>query len=112
MWNWVHLSARIFLCVVGAFCLVTAIFLYTGEEGRTQSALEDLWTRIDDRHKRVLSAHTAFMQQVARLETRYLDALFGHRLFSLRSVGVSLSFSVSSAALSFCIFSILSNASL
>jgi hypothetical protein len=64
-----------------------------------QSVLEDLWARIDDRQRSVLSLHAAFMQQVAKSTSRGLDLLFGHGLFTLRCVGASICFSVSSVAL-------------
>jgi len=66
-----------------------------------QSILEDLWTKIDDRQEHVLSLHAAYMQQVAKSVSRGFDLLFGHKLFSFRFLGVSISYSVSSVALAF-----------
>jgi hypothetical protein len=92
--------------VAGVFCLLTACLAYPGEEGQMQSVLEDLWTKIDDRQKGVLGAHTAFMQQVARAASRGFDQVFGHKLLSLRCLGVSVAYSIAS----FGLFAFLDNA--
>jgi hypothetical protein len=63
-----------------------------------QSGLEDLWAKIDDRQKGLLSAHAAFMQQVAKAASRGFDRVFGHELISARCLGVSISYSIASYA--------------
>src|SRR5713226_2450169 len=103
MWNFLHLSLRVAAAIAGAFCLLTAFLSYPGEEGQMQSVLEDLWAKIDDRQKIALSLHAAFMQQVAKSVSRGFDLLFGHKLFSFRCLGVSISYSVSSVALTLII---------
>jgi hypothetical protein len=66
MWHVLQLIFHAALAITGAFCLLTACLSYPGEEGQMQSGLEDLWAKIDDRQKGLLSAHAAFMQQVAK----------------------------------------------
>lgn len=75
--------------LLGFFCLLSAIALYPNEEGKIQSRFEDFWIRVDDYQELALSRHTAFLQQVAGLETRFLDRVFGIRLFSPQAIGVS-----------------------
>lgn len=85
--------------LVGVTCLMIAWSLYPNEEGKIQSVLEDLWVKIDDRNKRALSLHTAFMQEVAKATGGYFDLLFGHRLLSIRSLASSLCLSLASFAI-------------
>lgn len=99
MWHILQLAFHLSLAIAGAFCLLTACLAYPGEEGQMQSALEDLWAKIDDRQKDVLSAHTAFMQQVAKAASRGFDRVFGHELISIRCLGVSISYSIASVSL-------------
>lgn len=99
MWRIAHLSLRILAAIAGGFCLLTAFLAYPDEEGRMQTALEDLWTKIDDHQKAALSLHTAFMQEVAKSVSRGFDLLFGHKLFSIRCLGVSIAYSIASVPL-------------
>jgi hypothetical protein len=94
MWHFIHFVVRPAEGLLGAFCVLTAIALYPNEEGKLQSKFEDFWIRLDDYQQVALSRHSAFMQQVARLESRFLDRVFGSALFSSRVVGVSFSFSL------------------
>jgi hypothetical protein len=84
-----------------------ALLLYPSEDGKIQSILQDLWIRVDDRQKTALSLHTAFMQEVAKLETRFLEMVFGKNLFSVRSLGASLYYSAASITLMALLFSYL-----
>ena len=68
--------------------------LYPGEEGKLQSKFEDFWIRVDDFKNLALSRHVAFVTGVARLETRFLDRVFGHNLFSGLSMSASLCLSI------------------
>jgi hypothetical protein len=99
MWHVLHLIARPFEALLGVFCVVTAIMLYPGEEGKIQSKFEDFWVRVDDFQNLALSRHATFMTQVARLETQFLDRSFGHKLFSGQSVALSCWFSAMSFGL-------------
>jgi len=88
-----HLAHLVLIAVAfvfGLFCLVTAALLYPGEEGNIQSKFEDFWVRVDDYQKLALSGHAAFVTQLAKLETRLLDYVFGPRLLSVRAVVVSV----------------------
>jgi len=90
MWHLLHLVVAPAEFLLGLFCLLTAIVLYPGEEGQIQSKFEDFWVRVDDYQQLALSRHAAFMTQVAKLETRFLDRVFGSKLISSRAVGVSV----------------------
>src|SRR5882724_2234547 len=95
MWHLLHLIAAPVEFLLGAFCLATAILLYPGEDGKIQSKLEDFWVHVDDTQHRALSRATRFMTAIARFETRVLDSVFGSKLISWRSIGVSVCFSLS-----------------
>src|SRR5579864_5361200 len=95
----IRILLRILSFLAGIICVAIGFLLYPGEEGAVQSALEDLWIKIHDRHTIVLSLHTAFMQVVARQTARYFDRLFGHKLFSIRSFGTSICLSAASFGL-------------
>jgi hypothetical protein len=82
MWHVLHLIARPIEALLGVFCVLTAIVLYPDEEGKIQSKFEDFWVRVDDFKNLALTRHAAFMIQVAQLETRFLDRVFGHELIS------------------------------
>jgi hypothetical protein len=99
MWHVLHLIARPIEALLGVFCVLSAIVLYPDEEGTLQSKFEDFWVRVDDYQHLALSKHAAFMTQVAKLETRFLDTLFGQKLISLRSIEVSISCSLISSIL-------------
>lgn len=96
MWHILHLIARPIEALLGVFCVVTAIMLYPNEEGKIQSKFEDFWVRVDDFKNLALTRHAAFMSEVAKLETRFLDRVFGERLFSIRAIAVSLACSIMS----------------
>jgi hypothetical protein len=104
VWRLFHFVVRPAEVLSGVFCLITALLLYRDEEGRIQSVLEDFWITVDDYQKLALSRHAAFMQQVAKLETRFLDRIFGNKLVSLQSVVVSCCCSLMSAVLVLSIF--------
>jgi hypothetical protein len=89
MWHVLHLIARPFEALLGVFCIVTATLLYPKEDGTIQSKLEDFWVRVDDYQKLALSRAAAFMTQVARFESRFLDRVFGHKLISPQALAVS-----------------------
>jgi hypothetical protein len=96
MWHVLHLIARPIEVLLGVFCVVTAIMLYPNEEGKIQSKLEDFWIRVDDFKNLALSHHAAFMTQVAKLEMKLLDKLFGRKLVSIQSVVLSCCLSLTS----------------
>ena len=83
------LAAKMFVALLGLFCALTAIVLYPNEEGKIQSKFEDFWVRAHDYQRLALSRHAAFMTQVAKLESAFLDRVFGPKLFSVQSIIVS-----------------------
>lgn len=89
MWHVVHLIARPIEALLGLFCLLTAILLYPDQEGMIQSKFEDFWIRVHDYQKLALSKHAAFITQIAKLETEFLDRIFGQRIVSVQAVVVS-----------------------
>lgn len=96
MWHLVHLIARPVEALLGVFCVLTAILLYPDEQGKIQSKFEDFWIRVDDFQNLALTRHAAFMTQVAKLETRLLDRIFGSQSISLQFVVVSACLSLAS----------------
>jgi hypothetical protein len=95
MWQHVsHFILRPIEALLGLFFVLSAIALYPGEEGKIQSKFEDFWISVDDYQKMALSRHTTFMVEVANIETRFLDRLFGQRLFSVQLLCVSFFCSV------------------
>lgn len=94
MWHVLHLVVRPIEAALGFFCILTAIVLYPNEEGRIQSKFEDFWIIMDDFKNLALSKHIAFLTRIAELETRILDRIFGSKLFSPQTVGVSLAVSL------------------
>ena len=89
MWHLIHIIASTLGFFLGLFCVLTATMLYPGEEGKIQSTFEDSWVRVDDYQKRALSKHAAFMTEVAKLESRFIDRVFGEGPFSVRAIGVA-----------------------
>lgn len=88
------LFLRILAIACGAILIYASIFLYEDEEGKIQNKLEDLWLKISNARKYALSKHTAFMQMIAKLMTIGFDRIFGSRLFSLQSIGVSICYAM------------------
>jgi hypothetical protein len=101
MWHALHLIARPIEVLLRVFCVLTAIVLYPDEEGKIQSKLEDFWIRVDDFQNQSLTRHAAFVTQVAQLESKLLDRVFGNRLFSVQAVGISFCCSVGMMSLGF-----------
>jgi|SRR6267142_526169 len=101
MWHIIHVIARPVEALLGLFCVLSAIVLYPGEEGRIQSKFEDFWVRVDDYQKLALSRNAAFMTQVAKLQTRFLDRVFGAKLISAQALAVSFCCSVATFSLLF-----------
>jgi hypothetical protein len=94
MWHVLHLISRPIEVLLGLFCVLTAIVLYPDEEGKIQSKFEDVWVRVDDYQILALSRHTAFMTQVAKLETSFLNRVFGTDLISRQALTFSFWFSI------------------
>jgi hypothetical protein len=74
-------------------CGIAVIYLLTlrkDEEGRIEDYLQRVWKRVYQLRKKALSSHIAFINVVASAITSILDQLFGLRLLSIQSIGVSL----------------------
>jgi hypothetical protein len=93
------IAARVCVAMLGAILLYLAFFLYEDEAGRYQNRLEQLWIQIDDVSHTALARHTAFLKKTIGLLRFGLDSLFGKRLISVRSVAVTLAYSVGSSFL-------------
>lgn len=82
--------------VGGMFFLYASILLYEDEHGRIQNTLERWWARLDDARYTAVSRQVAFTHEIASVENRALERLFGKSLFSFRALAVSNSFSLAS----------------
>jgi hypothetical protein len=96
MSHFFHFIVRPAEALLGAFCLLTAILLYPDEEGKIQSKFEDFWITVDDYRISAISRNAAFMRQVARLESHFLDGVFGVKLVSTKAFVVSFFWSLAS----------------
>ncbi|MFZ0819576.1 MAG: hypothetical protein WAM91_05870 [Candidatus Acidiferrales bacterium] len=90
-----HLSRLVAGCQ-GALLIYAGLFLKEDEERKVQNLLVKAWSLIDDAEKAAISSQTAFMRTVAQLTTRALQRVFGEKLFSVRSLGVSVCLSMAS----------------
>jgi hypothetical protein len=96
MFDVLSIAYRIIALIGGSLFLYAAIFLYEDEQGRIQNILEDLWVKIDDRQRVSLSRHAMFVQVLTQFMSQGLNRMFGKRLLSVRSVGVSICYSFAS----------------
>ena len=93
------LVLKIASVVSGTLIVLISVFLYEPEEGLIQNKLEEWWVALSDAEPRAVNKHTAFMAAVADFASRVFDRLFGKKLLSIRSVGVSACFSLASLGL-------------
>jgi hypothetical protein len=93
------LVLRIASVISGTLLVLISTFLYEPEEGLIQNKLEEWWVALSDAEPRALNKHTAFLAAVADFASRVFDQLFGKKLLSIRSVGVSACFSLASLGL-------------
>jgi hypothetical protein len=94
-----HSVIRIIELVLGIFFVFTATALYPDEEGKLRSKFEDIWVRADDFENRAVSRHTTFVTQLAQLQARMLDKVFGTNLLSGKALSVSFCLSIASVSL-------------
>lgn len=92
---------RLFIVVhfLGVLFVCAGLFLYEDEEGNFQNRVEEWWIKLSDKQKESRSAVAGFMRQVARLTGNGFDRLFGHGLFSVRVIPVSIYLSLASVFL-------------
>jgi hypothetical protein len=80
----------------GVILILMSSLLYETEEGAIQNRLEQWWIVLVDAEPRAVDRHAAFVANVAALGSHLFDRLFGSKLFSVRSLGVSACFSLAS----------------
>jgi hypothetical protein len=73
--------------------LFYASLSYETEDGKIQNLLEEWWIKVDDYKKQAISKHTAFIKTLASLVTNIFDRVFGTRIYSVESLGVSICYS-------------------
>src|SRR6266404_2675641 len=79
--------------VVVGVLLFYASLSYETEDGRIQNLLEEWWIKVDDYKKQAISEHTAFIKALASLVTNIFVKVFGTRIYSVESLGVSICYS-------------------
>jgi hypothetical protein len=82
--------------LVGCLLIYAAVFLRKDEEGQFQNLLETWVMRLAEKRTAALSTAARFTQAVAKLAARGFDRVFGTKLLSIRAIGVSISFSLTS----------------
>jgi hypothetical protein len=88
------------LCAgLGLALIAFSLSLYENEEGEVKNRLEAIWVTLSDAGSIAVRKHAAFMAGVAALTGRLFDRLFGVKLFSLWSVGVSACLSLASVVI-------------
>lgn len=100
--EWIHTltdwALRACGMVWGFLFLYVAFFLYEDEEGRLQNALENAWLRIADRSDPASLRVQVLLTETSRFSSLALDRVFGHRLLSRQSIGVSFCYVAGSMA--------------
>lgn len=100
---------RLIAIPVGVLAYYAAFFMYEDEEGKWQSRIEMLWVAVNDREKLTGRRTSALFNKVAGVTTRGFNRVFGSRLFSFQSVGVSTGYAIAALflTLAFIMFAIL-----
>jgi hypothetical protein len=91
---------RLVAIPVGVLAYYAAFFMYEDEEGKWQSRIETLWVAVNDREKLTGNRTSALFNKVAGVTTRGFNRVFGSRLFSFQSVGVSTGYALAALFLS------------
>lgn len=94
----VKVVVQILALLTGLFFIYLSVFTYENEDGKVISLLDEWWIKIDDLQKVVISRHVAFLKTVSCLALAGFDRLFGSKLISPLSAGVSICYSFSSMA--------------
>src|ERR1043165_2840932 len=81
---------------VGALMMGWSVLLYPEEERSISTTLATWWVRIDDVGKSATARNKTLIRDVALALDRWLDAVFGERLISVRALASSLCLSFSS----------------
>jgi hypothetical protein len=92
----IHTFAVSICSIAGVILIYASIFLKESEEGIVQNRLEVWLEMIRLRREKSLSYVVALMNAVAVFTGRIFDKLFGKKLFSIRSFGASMCYSLGS----------------
>jgi hypothetical protein len=85
--------------IAGGLLIYAALFLYESDEGEVQNRLEIWLVAVRRRREASLSHVVVILTAVASLSGQIFDRLFGKKLFSLRSFGASMCYSIASIVL-------------
>ncbi|NCA80551.1 MAG: hypothetical protein EOM76_10275 [Sphingobacteriia bacterium] len=77
------------MTIFGIACLTLAFFLYESEERRLEEWLDSLWIKIDDYRQSPSNLVSRFVIRFASLVNMIFDWLWGNKLVSFKSCGVS-----------------------
>lgn len=94
--------------LVGFLMVYGAVFLYEAQERNLKDRLAALWVYVDDHHGGSTRIFR-FIQGCADLSRKTLSGVFGEKLISTQSIGVSLCFIFSSLLLWLCLYGTQSN---
>jgi hypothetical protein len=86
-------ALRLLLVAIGCWAYYAAFFMYEDEEGKWQDRIEKLWVAIDDRKNSTGRRTSLLFNKIAIAVTRGFNRVFGRRLLSIQSVGVSTCYS-------------------
>jgi hypothetical protein len=86
-------TLRYLAALIGILAYYVAFFMYEDQEGELQNRIEKLWMAVYDKAKLTGSRTIGLFNAVAEVVTRGFDRVFGRKLFSFQSVGVSTSYS-------------------
>jgi hypothetical protein len=92
------------LQIFAFFFLIAGFLLYETTEKRIEDALVRWWVRLDDAKSTAVSKTTAFMRGIAQIVGAGCDLLFGEKILSARSMGISLGVSLYFTGGSFFLF--------
>jgi len=87
-------GSRVVAGLLGALAFYLAFFLYEDEEGGLQNRIDDLWIMVHERARFTQSTSTALFNKVGEVLINMFGRAFGKRLFSFRSLVVSLNLSL------------------
>jgi hypothetical protein len=97
----VHMLLYAAALVSGFYLLSMTFIMRESTEGKWTNRIEDLWVRLDDRHKVVGETTKALVLAIAQKVTGAFDRIVGPGIVSARLVGISGSLSFTSLFLLF-----------
>lgn len=96
--------------LVGSVMFLFTGFLYENEEGKIQNRLEGWWCKLDDAANSSLNINFRIIQGFARRAQAHIERLFGKKLISTQSIGVSICWGMISAKMTVVILGLTSSA--